>query len=164
MLLLACVADHLKRDRYELRRWIRAVPKGGDGNLKVALRDDGADLAARGPLIAMFDEDKIRAVYGLSSAACKRAVLDRIVQEATGSPVIVLLLRNMEDLVDACCETLKKPKPSKKPKPAERDAVLQEIAAAPPACRDELQRTMPSFKRLVDIVCRVAGEATSGPA
>jgi hypothetical protein len=153
MLALACVADQVGENRYALRTRVRAIASGGDGNVKAKLRDDGAELAASGPLVAMFDNDKIWKPYGMSRAACKRDVLQAIGAEAKGSPIVVLLEQNMEDLVDACCAAMNQPKPAAKPR--ERDSILQKAAAdGHRTARDTMLAAMPSFKRLVDAICR----------
>lgn len=154
MLLLACVADRLGGSRYALRSRVAPVPLSGDGNVKLKLREDGADLTAAGRLIAMFDHDRVRACYGLGPRACKSEVLGRIRQEAGGSAAVVLLIENMESLLAACCNALKRPRPATKPRPAERDAILQAAAAdGQAAARAEILHSIPSFGRLVNTVC-----------
>jgi hypothetical protein len=163
MLVLACVTDQVGGDRHALRTRVWSIALGGDGNVKRKLRDDGAELAAVGPLIALFDHDKIRKPYGLPRAACKRDVLQAIGAEAKGAPIVVLLEQNMEDLVDACCAAMNQAKPAAKPRPIERDSILQKAAAdGQRAARDTILAAMPSFRRLVDAVCRYvqAGEGT----
>ncbi len=158
MLLLACVADREGIDRYALRSSIEGIPKKGDGKLKKALNEDGADLADAGPLIAMFDSDRVRLCYGLAPGACKRDLLLTIRGQATGAPGIVLLERNMEDLVDACCAALRQPKPRAKPTPPERDSILQKAAAAQVETRAAILAAVPSFRRLVDAVLAARAE------
>jgi hypothetical protein len=84
----------------------------------------------------------------------KREVAEMIRAEAQGAPTIVLLVQNMEGLLDVCCAAMKRPKPTAKPKPFERDGILQAAAAdGQNAARDQILRAMPSFKCLVDTVC-----------
>jgi hypothetical protein len=155
MLLLACVADVIAVDRWSLQSTIKAVAKGGDSQLKATLREEGADLAGAGPLVAMFDDDQVRRCYGLRKDACKRAVLDAITNEATGSPTLILLQQNMEDLIAACCDVLGRPISVKKP--SERDAILQAAAAADRPVRDAILRhdRKTAFDRLVRAVVRL---------
>jgi hypothetical protein len=173
MLLLACVADLARTNRFALLNQIIPIASGGDGNVKRKLRDAGANLAAKGPVVAMFDNDKVRPCYGLLPGACKRELLEAIRNDAQGSLVhivllgrreleairndaqgslvhIVLLEERMEDLVDDCCTALKRPKPAAKPKPGERDRILQEAAAdGQDAARAAILAANSSFKRLV---------------
>ena len=59
----------------------------------------------------------------------------------------------MEDLVDACCVALKRPRLVAKPKPMERDRILQAAAAdGQENARVAILAAMPSFARLVDAV------------
>jgi acyl-CoA reductase-like NAD-dependent aldehyde dehydrogenase len=95
----------------------------------------------------------VRSCYGLPKEACKRVVLDAIAGEATGSPRIVFLHRNMEDVVNASCEALHQPAPARKPTPEERDRILLRAASEGRAVRDEILRKVPSFGRLVRVVC-----------
>lgn len=152
MLVLACVADRIGSEPWGLRQQVRAIPKKGDSKLRDALRDEGALLARCGPLLVMFDADRVRACYGLPSHACKRSVLDKIHGEATGKPILILLERNMEDVVDACCKALQQPSPQRKPTPPERDAILHKTVAASRHARDEVLQSVPSFARLVRAV------------
>ena len=153
MLLLACVADRTGGSRYALRDQVASIALSGDGNVKRRLRDDGASLGATGPLVAMFDNDKVRSRYPVRTGACKRELLDAVQAEAKGSPVIVLLEQNMEDLLAACCAALKRATLSAKPKPMQRDSILQAAAAdGQGAARAAILAAMPSFKRLVDVV------------
>ncbi len=148
MLLLACVADRVGGDRWALRHSIDAIPKKGDGNLEKALDEEGATLGGDGPVVAMFDNDKVRLCYGLAGGACKRDVLQTIRAQAKGTPTIVLLEENMEDLVGACCVALNRPTPRTKPKPLERDGILH-AAAADATARAKILAAVPSFERLV---------------
>ena len=100
----------------------------------------------------MFDHDRIRRCYGLPSGACKRDVLAAVLAHASGTPQIVLLEENMEDVVKACCAALGRALPNSEPTPAERDAILQPAAAADRSVRDTVLATVKSFGRLVRAV------------
>lgn len=152
ILLLACVADACGDDRWTLQQRVRGIPKKGDAKLRAALRDDGELLRSSGALVAMFDEDRVRGCYGLPRDACKRTILDRIAGEATGEPTLVLLERNMEDVVNASCVARHQAIPAKKPTPEERDRILHAAASEGRAVRDAILRAVPSFARLVHIV------------
>jgi len=154
ILLLACVADVSGDTVWSLRERVVGIPKKGDTKLRAALRDDGDLLAAAGALLAMFDEDRVRGCYGLSKGACKREILEAITTEATGWPGVVLLVRNMEDVVNAACAALGQPRPARKPTPEERDRHLHRAAAEGPAVRAAILAAVPSFGRLVETVDR----------
>jgi hypothetical protein len=159
MLLLACVADRVKGDRFSLLRRVVPIASGGYGNVRRKLREDGDALASRGPLVAMLDNDKIRVLYGLAQSAPPAEVERVILAEAQDSPTIVLLIENMEDLVAACCAALKRPIPAKKPAPEERDKHLQAAANDSDLIRAQVLDTVPSFKALVDVVERLLSVA-----
>jgi hypothetical protein len=152
ILLLACVADARGGDAWALRAWVKAIPKNGDSKLRTALHDEGELIALAGPLVAMFDEDRVRRCYGLPKDTCKRDVLGAIDGEATGSPRVVLLQRNMEDVVNAACTAMGHPVPARKPRPEERDRILLRAAMQGRGARDEVLQKVPSFARLVRIV------------
>jgi hypothetical protein len=155
ILLLACVADARGTDVWILRGRTAGIPKKGDTKVRAALRDEGDLLATRGPLVAMVDDDRVRRCYGLPTSACKREVLDAVLREATGSPSVVLLHRNMEDIVGAACAALHRAAPAAKPGPEERDRILHRAAAAERNVRDAILAAVPSFARLVKTVDRL---------
>jgi hypothetical protein len=155
ILLLACVADARGEELWSLRGRVDGIPKKGDTKLRTALRDDGDLLATRGPLVAMFDDDRVRRCYDLPKGACKREVLDAACREATGSPSVVLLHRNMEDVVKAACAALHRTAPAAKPGPEERDRILHRAASAERNVRDAILVAVPSFARLVETVDRL---------
>lgn len=152
VLVLACAADALGGDRWSLRQRVDGIPKKGDAKLRREIAENAGRLVRQGPLLVLFDSDRIRRCYDLDSAACRRSVLDKIAREA-GVPLrAVLLEQNMEDVIAACCQALHRPVPAKKPTPAERDAVLHAAAAADRRVRDEILEAVPSFARLVRLV------------
>jgi hypothetical protein len=152
-LALACVADRIGCDRWGLTQRVRPVPKGGASKLRAALRDEGTLLAKTGPLVAMFDSDRIRDCYSLQPNDCVPTVLATIRDEATGDPVIVLLDQNMEDVIRLCCVVLNMDEPADKPRPQERDRILHKMAAS---CnvedRKKLLAAVPTFERLVGAI------------
>ena len=164
-LVLACVADTVPVDRFRLRATVAAIPAGGDSKVKRFLDQDGADIAQRGPLLALLDEDHVRDCYGLPTVACKTDVLAKIAETAQGEPTIVLLVRNLEDVIAACARCLGDPPPERKLRPFDRDRVLQRAAAAAPAAqREAVLRDVPSLRRLVEAVARfVTGAEREGP-
>jgi hypothetical protein len=155
MLLLACVADALGRDRWELREHVVAAPKKGDSKLRAALAQDGELLAKSGPIVAVFDHDHVRDCFKLTADACKRTVLVAIKGCTSAGPEVVLLVENMETVITACCQVLGRPVPEKKPTPLERDGIVQAVANSEDrAVREALLSRVPSFKRLGGVVER----------
>jgi hypothetical protein len=150
-LVLACVADALGdgRDHWTLRSEVKAVPKKGAPKVRVALRDEPWWMA--GPLLAVFDGDRVRELYGLEASACRSELLSMILAESRDDPTIVLLERNMEDVTSACRRALGRPVPMAKPTPAERDAICHAAAAAAePLVRSVILSAVPSLARLVE--------------
>jgi hypothetical protein len=147
-LLLACVAEHLSKDHWYLDKQIVALPKKGNGSLKKTLESKVLQrLVNCEPVIAVFDDDEVRPLYGLSASACKSEVLGRI------NPIelveIILLEQNIEYLIRICCEIVNKPIPYDKPTPSQRDKILNSIANNPSVQLQIIQDRMSSFGRLV---------------
>lgn len=147
-LLLSCIADLLNRDRFALGKFVIASAKKGNSKLKGAIDSDCERLSRSGPVIAVFDDDQVRRLYNLPPNACKI----QIIREARSHPSldIVLLERNIEDLVDACCEALGIGLPETKSRPDERDKILNAAASAiDPKVREFVCEKIPSFSYLV---------------
>jgi hypothetical protein len=85
---------------------------------------------------------------------CKAPLLGSIKQ---GKDIEIILLReNIETLVDVCCDVLKQERPRTKPKPSERDSILNKAARATPDVLNQIQSRVPSFHRLVTKVGELA--------
>lgn len=163
--MLACVADRVGLELWSpghlrLREQFEGVPCSGNSKL-LAGRSVDRYIS---PVIAVFDDDKVRELMGLQSEACKREVL-KAIREKSEIPeerlIVVLLDRNMETVVAACCRAFSEPEPRRKPKPRERDAILHKAAQSDAAKRTAIANdaATATFKRLVGIVERFAGEA-----
>lgn len=151
-LLLACLADRVGRPVRSLKGQVVGVPKKGNGNVKRALERDAEDLANRGPLFAVFDDDQVRRCYGLEKDACRPAVLAAIKGDPPKSVEVILIEENIESLIAACRQVLGRLPSSQKPKPAERDEILQEVARGSRDRRHAVLQRCPTFTRLVEKV------------
>lgn len=154
VLLIACLEDDLKTSRRDLEDVIKAVPKKGDGNLRIALR---RDIGRQGPAVALFDHDRCRAAFGLQKSACKSQVL-AAAQELAPSVRLVLLEQNVESLIATACRVMGDSVPISKPTPLQRDEILQKLAWLDAKLRLKLRRELQSFDRLVQRVLEVVPE------
>ncbi len=152
-LALQCLADRLQQPAWDLDRALHGQPKKGNAQLRRACRDARLYDASR-VVIAVYDDDQVRRMLGLSTGACKSEVREKLRAE---SPVaerlhVVLLQRNMEALVRAACECSGLTPPAgRKPSPTERDRIL--AAVTDPSQRHDrecLLEQVPSFAYLVD--------------
>ena len=151
-LVLASLApDQPTVPLHNLRHQVVGIPKKGDNKLKRDLEQDLARLCNRGPVVAVFDNDKIRRLLNLDKQACKRDVLNALERcfEAGGNAAIVLLEQNAEDLLRASCQVLNREYPGKKPTPPERDRILNQAAGGSSGDLDRIRQAMPSFDRLI---------------
>jgi hypothetical protein len=160
-LVIACVADETGSDRWALEKRIEGIPKKGDSKLLHAVREDAADLTHDGrALVAVFDEDRVRKLLGLDTGACKTLVKDAIARGCTAGPLleVVLLQRNIEDVVAAAARALGKPLNDPQVEralgkhaghPEARDAILHAAASADVAVRRAILAAVPSFARVV---------------
>jgi len=145
-LAIACVADALNLDRYEIKKCFTDIPKKGDSKVREALR---SDLSGEN-VVVVFDLDRIRTCYQLPKTACKTQILNAIQREAAAARV-VLIEQNMDDLVQVCRDLLGCPRFVTKPRPNERDATCQALAMKP-ALFPKLLEKMPTFARLVRLL------------
>lgn len=158
-LLVACVADSLGLVPNRLKGLIESHPKKGNGNVIVALRRDLERLANSGPVVAVFDRDKIPELVNLHQpvADCRRITKERIRNLAPGNYEVVFLERNIETLIEAVCRVLGESAPEQKPRPDERDRILGRAVWASPDVRRRIRDECPSFSRLVDVMARYIG-------
>jgi hypothetical protein len=165
-LLLACVTDALGGDNHwALARLVEPNPRGGNSALRAALKEV-SELLGPDNAFAMFDADHVRDCYQLHASSCLRAVLDAIAAESgLAHGRIVFLQANMETLLDACCDALGRQRPETKPRPQERDDILQAVAnARDRGVRDKVRHAVPSFSRLcVRVACWVQSAQTAEP-
>ncbi len=110
-LLRSCVAQILQRERYgDWRKQL--VPNPCKGNAKLIEKESRDRANLPGPVIVVLDEDKIRENLGLTEGCCKQEIKKKLEEKMPGV-LVVLLVRNCESLVEACCEVLGEPTPEK---------------------------------------------------
>ena len=157
VLLLACVADRLGRERRDLEGLVKSVAKKGVGNVIKELQTNLAKLTKAGRVFAVIDRDKAREIWkpALLPADCMSAIRMRIAKAVGSSEYeLVFLVQNMESLIDACDEGARTKLQRYKPTPDQRDRILGRAAwEGSPAPRASVLSACPSFKRLVDRVC-----------
>lgn len=160
VLMLACLADRIGRDREQLTRHIEPLPrKGVDKLISTCAQPGFGDLYAR--VVAVCDDDRVREHLGLPVRACKTQVRAALVSRCSWPERLhpVVLERNLETLVDAVCRALGRAPPTSKPRPPERDGILLHLAfQGTTAQRDELRHHMPSFGYLVERLARILAE------
>jgi hypothetical protein len=152
-LLVACVAEELEEAPKMVLSRVVSIPKKGNGNVAVALKRDLMRLSDAGPVCAVFDRDKIRDLFGQSSTpSCISGIKRRIYEDAPGTYEVVLLDRNVETLVDACCRAQQRPAPASKQPPDQRDRIVTRTAWGGVGERAAVRAAVPSFNRLVEWV------------
>jgi len=167
--LLACVADRLRIDRFELhaRRIISGRSCSGNGNV---LRELGPNpRGGRRPLwdaaqhlIAVLDSDKLHDLlggearklvpdpdYSTWSAQMEAKCRERLGPHDAARLTICFIDRNLETLLNILGDT------SVEKDVVQRDKVLQRASADPVLIRRGLEE-MPSWTNLVDTVAAVA--------
>lgn len=146
-LVLACLADDLTIDRHSLGRIVLAHPANGNDKALTKLADDRLF-----PVVALIDDDKIRRHLTLPARACKRDVLQGVVDRygrSLGAEVnLVLLHENIETVVEAASRALGEPAPPKSPEG--RDTILRRAATADRSMRTAIRAACAgTFERLL---------------
>jgi hypothetical protein len=157
-LLMSCVADALDVPRRDLRDRLRAIPLKGDSNLLANCHRRTAAIAPRGePVVALFDDDKIRRLLKLPASTSKQDVAMNVLTQsrAEWQLVVWLLQDNIDTLVEAAASCIGRPPGAKSP--TARDRILLSIAWGPREQRDGLGRLVPSFACFVKGVSRLCG-------
>lgn len=156
-LVLSCVQDRLQGAGFQLQRRrltneIVCKACGGDSNLRKELQQNGRRVAQSGAVFALFDEDKIRELLKMNRTTAVRSILAELGKQTGAVPGVrfVLLVRNMEDVVNACRQTRKQPPLPGKPTPAERDREIAPLIYGPEADRASVLSAIPSLECLVD--------------
>jgi len=154
-LVLRCLGDRypgLSHD--ELRAMFQANPRKGAQNVRKECDDPRKKerLYRASPLlVAVYDRDKIRDVVA-SDTNCKASFRDSLRSTSPwGSGLIVVLLEdNTETVLAAILQAQGRgAKLAGKPRPDERDKILQSAAWGPPSTRAEVLRAVPSLQYLV---------------
>lgn len=156
-LVLSCVLDRLGSAGFQLPRKklaaeIQAKACGGDSNLRKELQQNGRRVVQSGAVFALFDEDRIRGLLRMPHDTRTRSVLSELERQTGATPGIrfILLVRNMEDVVNACRQTRGEPPFPGKPTPAERDRELAPLVHGDMQDRASVLRGIPSLACLVD--------------
>lgn len=140
-LALATVGDRLNVTRWHLRP-IQGMPMKGAPK---ALERAQAFAGVKATVLLLLDEDRIRDQLQLAGDATDAVVRARLTALCPGI-VVMLLVRNVEDLVAEASRALHRPMPETKPTPAERDAVLNALADSPnPSARAQVTTVLPSW-------------------
>jgi len=162
----ACVRDRLEaQPRHEIDQALNDCrPLRGDSNVLKKFHEDVDDIAADGrPIVAVFDNDRIRRLLKLPAKATDAQVRQEIRKGTFSDRLHVILLnRNMESVIKAAHEC----DPSinqgsvdlaiKKKDRLERDAILARLTGAQfRAVRDCVREKLPSFQDLVDLLCEL---------
>lgn len=163
-LVLACVADRTGRERWSLAAVVVGRPMRGAGKLKKELEDKADLLMAGGAaVIALFDRDKVGSVFQLPNNATNEQVIAKAQKKIAAGVRIVLLDRNLETVLDACCRALDLARPTGKLRPSDSDAVFHKAAAADARVREEVLREVPSFESLVNEVIQALEDRRAKP-
>lgn len=154
VLALCCVADRIGCTAWDLSPFAEANPCKGDGNLKREL--DANARHYRGDIVAVFDNDGVRRVYGLGQSTCKLDVRSTIRDRCARDVGVVFLEQNLDDLVAVCCDALGEPRPVRKLRPRDRDPVFHRLtrhdAAAKRASLLSAPAGLVSFGYLVSVL------------
>jgi hypothetical protein len=174
-LVEACVFDLVDGQRHLLARALDGRQSNGDAKLLRVCRQDVGDISPKGhPVVALFDNDRVRRLLGLSHQAERATVIAKIKEDccAPAQLTVFLLEEKMESVVEAAgqcdpstarhflAEALRK-------NLAARDIVLKE------ACRGDKQAVracilgkVPSLRPLIEQCARwlLALDATGGRA
>ena len=166
-LVTQCLADRRGFERWVLKPRLDSLPRKGNGNVLRDCRQNFRRLSSRGPVFAVYDDDKIRELIKLPHQACKTQVTAYLRKDcaAAESLVIVLLERNLETVI----ETIFAIEPNIRPEEVrvraieqknltDRDTIFK-AAAAPDKrrLRDDLLERMPSLRRLVEKIDEALG-------
>lgn len=147
--VLACVADEVGADRWELRDAIYGVAKRGAQRVLATAADDLGRWTASGEtLFAVLDSDQPPRQLP-ERVDCVPALVEAIREQYQLDPAVRLRLieRNTETIVEAAAKALGRSTPPKDP--LQRDSVLMAAAAGDPRVRAEVRSGVPSLDRLV---------------
>ncbi len=159
-LLVQCLADRTGRSPNRIEGLVAAIPTKGNSKLLSQLSGPGHRALDRGPVYAVFDDDRVRDLVRLPPAACKSEVLAQVRRQAGADIDIVLLQANVETLVRACFDALNEPAPDSLHSHPVRDRILNRMAwTGSPDQRRRMLEACPSFERLVTRVQARLGSA-----
>ena len=163
-LVLRCLGDRFpKLTHDELRVMFQANPRKGAQNVRKECEDGRKKeklYRASRILVAVYDRDKIHDVVA-SGTTCKVSVRDNLRSTSpwASNLTVVLLEENTETVLTAILHAKDRgAKLAGKPRPDERDKILQSAAWGSVAIRDEVLAAVPSLRYLVD---KLAVEVTA---
>jgi hypothetical protein len=162
----ACVRDHFEHQpREDIDEALKDCrPLGGDTKVLKKFREDVDTIAADGrPVVAVFDNDRIRRLLKLPAKATDARVIEELLKDTSSERLHVILLnRNMESVIKAaheCDPSIDKERVDlaiKQKDRLERDAILARLTGAQfRAVRDCIREKLPSFQELVDLLCEL---------
>src|SRR5262249_37973722 len=103
-LIEACIYDIVDGQRHLLVRALEGRQSKGDAKLLRVCREDIGDISPKGyPVVAVFDNDRVRRLLGLAREAERALVIEKI-KEGCCAPAqlfVFLLEENMESVVEA---------------------------------------------------------------
>lgn len=145
-LVVACVADNLDRDWWELKSRFEAIPKRGVNNLLSACSDDVPDMPD--PLIfAIFDSDKLHRALWRSGRPTEPELVAELRRRCPDGRLHMFLIPNTEAVVEAVANCLGETPPAKDP--LARDLLLTRGARRSHQRRDCARAAVPSFDACV---------------
>lgn len=164
MLILACVADDLGRDPYEIKKWFEPRPMNGVNKVLESCRRDVRRIAARGERVfALIDDDHVREhVPGMDARADAPAV-EAAIKASSNAPEqleVILLHKNTESVVEAAklCdpslpdttvrEALRKDR-------VQRDRIFHRVALGAREFRTCIRGKIPAIEKLVELLVAI---------
>lgn len=156
-LLLSCLADDLGTMRQSLEGLINSLPKKGRDSLREALKNEIRRFTRLGPVLAVIDKDKARDLWkgqAQPPPACMSGMATRLHADVPGDYDIVFLERNVDTLVEIVCAVTGQRHPGIKPRPDQRDVLMNPAVRGPAQPRHEIRQRCPTFDRLVTRVAR----------
>ena len=171
--LTQCVFDVMNGHFYAISNMLQSHECNGDSKLLEKCRNE-ADLISsnRCPVIAVFDNDRIRRLLKLNSRASDQQVINAILANKTNTtPVCVALLKeNTESVLQAIANCWSGHNPEVMRKAIEkkdrisRDIVFREVSKSQlQAVRICVLTANPSLKALVDGICNLVRAALTSP-
>lgn len=153
-LLVACVADALQCERHCVTKYVQSIPRKGNGNVIRALKQDLSKLSRSGPVCAVLDSDQVLNLWpgGQRPATCRSGIRAAVSAKASGDYKLILLDKNVETVVEACCRAMGDVTPVSKPLPDDRDRLLGRAAWSAVNVRDNIRLKVQSFNYLVQWV------------
>ena len=162
-LIEACIYDIVDGQRHLLVRALEGRQSNGDSKLLRVCRQDIGDISPKGhPVVAVFDNDRIRRLLGLARETEHTVVIDKI-KHGCAAPAqlfVFLLEENMESVVEAaglCDPSISRAMLTEalRKNLAARDVVLKEVCRGDKqTARDCVLGKVPSLQPLIQQCAR----------